>query len=47
MGLKPSAIGNNPQGTHWEPREHVGNKGKKKKILPAHQKQIRNKFEYV
>jgi hypothetical protein len=21
-------------GTHWEPREHVGNKGKMKKIFP-------------
>ncbi len=25
MGLKRCAIGKHPWGTHWEPREHIGN----------------------
>ncbi len=31
---KTYGIGNTPWGTHWEPREHIGNKGKMEKNPP-------------
>jgi len=34
MGLKMRRYWEHLWGTHWEPREHVGNKGKMKKNPP-------------